>query len=84
MHTRKITKEGRVNIPVEYLDIFDLKENDIVEVSTNRTSIIIKKHRDEKVCVVTGKVSDNIIKVGDCYLSKEGLSLLKQAIVEME
>lgn len=84
MHTRKITKEGRVNIPVEYLDIFGLKENDIVEVSVNRTSIIIKKHRDEKVCVVTGKISNNLIHIGGSYFSKEGISLLKQAIVELE
>lgn len=84
MHLRKITKEGRVNIPVEFLELFKLKENDFVEVTTNKKSILIKKHREANVCAVTGTVSKNLIKIGESYFSKEGIALIRQAIVESE
>lgn len=84
MHLRKVTKEGRVNIPVEYLERFRIKENDWVEVTVNRTNILIKKHKNSNICSVTGKVSKNLTKIGEAYISSEGLQLLKRAIDEME
>ncbi|MGG1021114.1 AbrB/MazE/SpoVT family DNA-binding domain-containing protein [Bacillus altitudinis] len=78
MHLRKVTKEGRVNIPTELLERFTIKENDYVEVTSNRSSIIIRKHRDRKVCAITGKVSKNLFKVGEAYISKEGLEMIKE------
>lgn len=82
MHKRKVTKEGRVNIPIELLEQFRIKENDFVEVTNNRTSIIIKKFQDNRVCSITGKVSRNLIKVGNAYISKEGLELIKKKTAE--
>ncbi|MED3677096.1 MULTISPECIES: AbrB/MazE/SpoVT family DNA-binding domain-containing protein [Bacillus] len=82
MHLRKVTKEGRVNIPAELLERFTIKEEDYVEITSNRSSIIIRKHRDRKVCAITGKVSKNLQKIGDAYISREGLELIKEKIDE--
>ncbi|MEK5105016.1 AbrB/MazE/SpoVT family DNA-binding domain-containing protein [Cytobacillus sp. FSL M8-0252] len=78
MHKRKVTKEGRVNIPIEYLEQFRIKENDFVEVTANRTSIIIKKFHDKSICDITGKVSKNLMKIGNAYISKEGIEMIKK------
>lgn len=83
MHKRKVTKEGRVNIPIELLEQFRIKENDFVEVTSNRTSIIIKKFQDKTVCSVTGKVSKNLMKIGNAYISKEGLEIIKKKTGEV-
>jgi AbrB family transcriptional regulator, transcriptional pleiotropic regulator of transition state genes len=82
MHKRKVTKEGRVNIPIELLGKFRIQENDFVEITSNKTSIIIKKYVDEQVCFITGKVSKNLIKIGNAYISKEGLKILKEKLGE--
>lgn len=83
MHKRKVTKEGRVNIPIELLEQFRIKENDFVEVTSNRTSIIIKKFQDKTVCSVTGKVSKNLMQIGNAYISKEGLEIIKKKTGEV-
>lgn len=84
MHLRKITKEGRVNIPVEYLDRFQIKENDFVEVTCTRSNILIKKHRDSEICCITGKVSKHLTKVGESYISKEGFKILREKMGEKD
>ncbi|MCM3405460.1 AbrB/MazE/SpoVT family DNA-binding domain-containing protein [Cytobacillus oceanisediminis] len=83
MHKRKVTKEGRVNIPAELLAMFRIKEDDWVEVTSNRTSIIIKKFNDPQICAVTGKVSKNLMKFGETYISKEGLEIIKKETSEV-
>lgn len=84
MHKRKVTKEGRVNIPVEYLDKFRIKENDMVEVTTNRQGIVIKKYKETRVCAITGRAAKHLIPVGDVYVSKEGFELLKKKLDDLE
>jgi|APAga8741244001_1050109.scaffolds.fasta_scaffold37673_2 transcriptional pleiotropic regulator of transition state genes len=76
MHKRKITKEGRVNIPAEILHLFRLKEEDEVVISHNKSSIIIKPFVDQGRCAITGKPSSNLTKIGESYISKEGLKLI--------
>lgn len=76
MHIRKVTKEGRVNIPTEILNRFNISEDDSVEVDHNRTHITIKKHRDSRTCAVTGKVNSHLTQFGDSYISKEGLEII--------
>lgn len=78
MHKRRVTKEGRVNIPVELLERFRIKENDYVSVTANRQHILIKKYTDASVCSVTGKVSSHLTQVGDAFISKEGFEMLKK------
>ena len=80
MHKRRITKEGRVNIPSEILERFALQEDDYVEVDHNRTHIIIKKHRNAQTCVVTGKVNSYLTKFGEAYISKEGLEIIQKKV----
>ncbi|MED5094493.1 AbrB/MazE/SpoVT family DNA-binding domain-containing protein [Bacillus safensis] len=84
MHLRKVTKEGRVNIPVELLEMFRIKENDFVEVTANRSSIVIRKHKESRVCSITGKVSRNLYKIGEAYISKEGLELIQKKTNELQ
>lgn len=84
MHKRRVTKEGRVNIPVEFLERFRIREDDYVEVSSNRQHILIKKFREADVCAVTGKVSKHLIKVGDAYLSKEGIRIIMETMDESD
>lgn len=84
MHKRKITKEGRVNIPVEFLERFRIKEDDFVEVTSNRQFILIKKFKEANVCSVTGKVSKHLKKVGEAYVSKEGFEIIKKEMDELD
>lgn len=84
MHKRKVTKEGRVTIPIEYLERFRIKEDDFVEVTSNRQGIIIKKFKETNVCAITGKVSKNLEQIGDVFVSREGLELMKKKLEEMD
>lgn len=76
-HKRRVTKEGRVNIPVEYMDKFRIQEDDYVEVSANKQGIIIKKYRESNVCAITGKIASHGKTIGEVFISEEGLELLK-------
>lgn len=78
-HKRRVTKEGRVNIPVEFLERFNIQVNEFVEVAANNEGIIIKKYVDKNVCAITQKVYEEseLYPVGNVYVSKEGLELLK-------
>lgn len=73
---RKISAEGRVKIPPEYLRLHQIEEGDTVEVSCNSSSINIRKYREEYVCAVTGKFSKNGQFYGNSYISKEGLAII--------
>lgn len=83
-HKRKVTPEGRVNIPQEYLERYDIEINDMVEVTPTRTGIHIKKFRDPHVCAITGKMTSRPIKIGESYFSKEGLKKMKEAMNELD
>lgn len=76
-HKRRVTKEGRVNIPVEYLEKFRIQEDDYVTVDANRQCIMIKKFRDTNVCAITGKTASHGKMVGEVFISEEGLEQLK-------
>ncbi|MCM3227554.1 AbrB/MazE/SpoVT family DNA-binding domain-containing protein [Terribacillus saccharophilus] len=78
MHTRKVTKEGRVNIPVELMRLFDIKEEDSVTVTHDLKGIRILKQADQHRCAITGELSDKLYKVGEAYISKEGLEILEK------
>lgn len=81
-HTRKVTKEGRVNIPVEYMQAFNINFEDLVDVTITETAILIKKHVEKGYCVITKKVYpiEQLKRIGDVYISYEGLALIKEYI----
>lgn len=76
---RRVTREGRVNIPIDYLKTFGIKYNDYVDVSHNDTEIIIRKLPKEGFCPITNKVfpKNELTKIGETTVSKEGLKLLE-------
>lgn len=81
-HKRKVTKEGRVNIPVEYMENFGIKVEDFVDVSATNEGILIKKYKDHNYCVIMERIypENELHKIGDVYISNEGLTLLKQSL----
>ena len=78
MSLRKLTKEGRINIPKDILNKFNIHENDLLEVSTTKDSIIITKYQDLYTCSITGEVSKNLIKIGNAHISQNGFEKLKE------
>ena len=80
MHTKRINNLGRIVIPKEILEIFQLKEGDQVDIMHNEKQIIIEPHRERFVCAVTGKVTDEAIQIGDAWISKEGMKKIVEYI----
>lgn len=81
-HKRKVTKEGRVNIPVEYMEKFGINVDDYVNVSATHEGILITKYADENFCAIMRKVypAEQLHNVGDVYISEEGLALIKSLL----
>lgn len=73
MHTKRINQLGRIVIPKEILEIFQLKEGDSVDIMHNERQIIIEPHKQRYLCSVTGKVTDEAIRIGEAWISKEGM-----------
>ncbi|MDE4086872.1 AbrB/MazE/SpoVT family DNA-binding domain-containing protein [Planococcus maritimus] len=73
MHTKRLNNLGRIVIPKEILEIFQLHEGDLVDITHNDRQIIVEPHRQRYVCAVTGKVADEAIRIGEAWISKEGL-----------
>jgi transcriptional pleiotropic regulator of transition state genes len=55
------------------LEIFQLKEGDLVDIMHNEKQILIEPHRKRFMCAVTGKVTDEAIQIGEAWISKEGM-----------
>lgn len=77
MELRIVSPEGRINIPPEYLEAFNIKPKDKVEVTLAPTHIRIQKHREQNVCVVTGKLSQKGRMFGEAFISNEGLKMIE-------
>jgi len=73
VHTKRINNLGRIVIPKEILEMFELHEGDLVDITHNDRQIILEPHRQRYVCAVTGKVADEAIRIGEAWISKEGL-----------
>lgn len=82
MHTKRINNAGRIVIPKEILDMFQLHEGDLVDITHNERQIILEPHRQRYVCAVTGKVADEAIRIGDAWISKDGLKQIVKYISE--
>jgi AbrB family transcriptional regulator, transcriptional pleiotropic regulator of transition state genes len=77
---RKVDYTGRITLPSELCEKFDIKKDDLVDVSNNDEFILIKKYQAEFVCVITGKVTDQGKKIGNAFISNEGLKMLSKVI----
>jgi len=73
VHTKRINNSGRIVIPKEILEMFELHEGDLVDITHTDRQIILEPHRQRYVCAVTGKVADEAIRIGEAWISKEGL-----------
>jgi len=73
VHTKRINNLGRIVIPKEILEMFELHEGDLVDITHNDRQIIVEPHRQRYVCAVTGKVTEEAIRIGEAWISKEGL-----------
>ena len=50
----------------------------VVSEFRNDTQIIIESHRQTYVCAITGKISTEVVKIGEAWISKEGIKKLIQ------
>ena len=63
-------------LPKGILDRFHLEDGDQNDISFKETQIIIEPYRQTYVCAITGKVSSEAVKIGEAWISKEGIKKL--------
>lgn len=68
---RKVDELGRIVIPIEIRNGFDIAERDPLEIFVDNNSIILKKY--EISCVFCNK-KENLIKYKDKYICKKCIS----------
>ncbi|PFO13392.1 AbrB family transcriptional regulator [Bacillus thuringiensis] len=84
--TRKVDELGRVVIPIELRRTLGIAEGTALDFHVDGENIVLRK--PEKLCFVTGKVSESNIELlgGRMVLSKEGVSelldLLQKNVME--
>ncbi|PIE97212.1 AbrB family transcriptional regulator [Bacillus fungorum] len=73
---RKVDELGRVVIPVELRRTLGIAEGTALEFHVESENIVLRKQ--EKSCLVTGKVSESNMELldGRMFLSKEGATEL--------
>lgn len=84
MVLRKVDNNGRITLPNELCEKFNIKYNDIIEVSNNKQHILIKKYQPEYVCAITGKITDQGQVFGNSFISNEGLQLIKENMKNLD
>lgn len=78
---RKTDQLGRIVIPMELRKKMGIHENDPLEIFVDEETIILQKYQPEKTCMITGKVSQENLKLagGKIILSREGaVELVKE------
>lgn len=70
---RKVDYAGRINIPNELCEKFAIKKDDVIQITDDGHYIKIKKYRPEFVCAITGKITDDGHKIGDAFISMDGI-----------
>lgn len=84
MITRKVDLNGRINLPSELCDMFNIQKDDVVEIDHNEEYILVRKFQPEYVCAITGKITDKGQKIGKVFISYEGLELISKKIDEIK
>ncbi|APJ13372.1 MULTISPECIES: AbrB/MazE/SpoVT family DNA-binding domain-containing protein [Bacillus] len=77
---RKLDQLGRIVLPQEMRKNLGIFDRDLMEISTADDKIILKKIKRNNVCLVTGIISDNNMRLsGGIVLSRTGaIRLLKE------
>ncbi|OLR25255.1 AbrB/MazE/SpoVT family DNA-binding domain-containing protein, partial [Bacillus cereus] len=60
---RKIDQLGRIVIPRETRRTLDIHEKDAIEIFVEEESIILQKYKSDGMCLVTGEISSQNIKL---------------------
>ena len=55
MHTKRVGKLGRIVLPKDILDRFQLEVGDLIDISHTDTQIIVEPHRETYVCAIMGQ-----------------------------
>ncbi|WP_144472453.1 AbrB/MazE/SpoVT family DNA-binding domain-containing protein [Bacillus pumilus] len=77
---RKLDQLGRIVLPQEMRKNLGIFDKDLMEISKADDKIILKKIKRNNVCLVTGIISDNNMRLsGGVVLSRTGaIRLLKE------
>ena len=74
---KKLDRLGRVFFPLELRRILHLKKGDSMEIFMDGEYILLKKHKTERACAITGKVlSENKEFTPGLTLSPKGAQIL--------
>lgn len=84
MSVKKVDYNGRINIPNELCVRYNLNKDDMVEITDDGEYIKLKKYQPEYVCVVTGKITDKGHKIGNAFISDDGINLILKAVKKRE
>lgn len=84
VHTKRINRLSRIVIPKEILEIFQLKEGDSIDIMHNKRQIIIEPHKQRNVYAVTGKITSEAIRIGEAWISKEGMTEIAKYMAKSE
>ena len=82
---RKTDTLGRIVIPKEVRNNFNINENDGLEIFVENDMIILQKYKPQKECIITGDVSDDNYTVagGKITLSHKGVELLLKELQDI-
>jgi len=75
---RKLDQLGRIVIPKEIRNVFDLKEADPVEIFVDESNIILRKYQPSCIfCNSEAKDSNDIVEFGGKKVCKKCLTKIK-------
>lgn len=79
---RKVDELGRVVIPIELRRSLGIEEKDELEIYVEEDKIVLKKHKQNKTCMITGKQSNEnvVLANGKIVLSEDGAKQLLDEI----
>ncbi|HGE5805039.1 AbrB/MazE/SpoVT family DNA-binding domain-containing protein [Bacillus cereus] len=75
---RKLDGLGRIVIPKELRDTFNIKERSPIEIFVEGERIVLQKHKSNNSCIITKKLSEDNIYLANnnITLSREGIKYL--------
>ncbi|PLR78465.1 AbrB family transcriptional regulator [Bacillus sp. V3-13] len=62
---RKVDELGRIVIPKELRNTFEIQEKDPLEIFVENEKIVLKKYTPYRACLLTGEVSDKNLSLAD-------------------
>ncbi len=79
---RKVDELGRVVIPIELRRTLDIHEKDSMEIYVDDETIVLRKHKPNMTCQITGEFSNENLSLADgkITLSPEGARKLVEEI----